>query len=470
MNGPPAKPPEQAELEQRLSEAVLVKAQALGREAQEAAVRAGAPSAEEVPVEIGKQILEQLGERALLRRHLPLLRYDAQAPWRAESAATITDNPSNVLVREDGDVIARPPELSLDLLAGYPNPLAGDRLVEGAEAFRDIARLRAEPLPPEHTGAGAPQNAWTAPAPDAPRYRDGQEYFPKYADRVYGRAVRESGRTWLQYWLWFYFTPNNLLGFGRHQGGWKLVQVGLNDNGVPVVATYAQRVGEAESRPWRHVERVEHSLRSRPVVYISPFTHACYFESGTHPSRAGVDTAYGDGPDVTPFLELFGPWVMWPGRWGGTASRAALSPRGPATHKAWRSPERYHRDTARVPRRLRRLVHAAGRFLYPRAPRLDVELEPGREKTRAVVSYMIPRVGLRRPQCLYVTIHSADDEEQVLAGRVLRVPGVEAGQTIIALSGHVDECVVRTTAYTRLRFRSDVAQVQAKTSLEAPQR
>ena len=35
--------------------------------------------------------------------------------------------------------------------------------------------------------------------------------------RVYGRAVTAAGKAWLQYWLFSYYNPQNVLGFGVHE-------------------------------------------------------------------------------------------------------------------------------------------------------------------------------------------------------------------------------------------------------------
>lgn len=38
----------------------------------------------------------------------------------------------------------------------------------------------------------------------------------RLADRVYGRVREQSGSTYLQYWLWFYYNPKDVAGRGRH--------------------------------------------------------------------------------------------------------------------------------------------------------------------------------------------------------------------------------------------------------------
>ena len=55
-----------------------------------------------------------------------------------------------------------------------------------------------------------------------------------YGDRVYGRVLTSGGKTWLQYWLFSYYNPQNVLGFGVHEGDWEFIQVGLDVDQVPV--------------------------------------------------------------------------------------------------------------------------------------------------------------------------------------------------------------------------------------------
>jgi hypothetical protein len=53
--------------------------------------------------------------------------------------------------------------------------------------------------------------------------------------RVYGHALRDGGRLWLQYWL---FCPDNpqdrgIVRSGRHEGDREMLQVGLGRDGRP---------------------------------------------------------------------------------------------------------------------------------------------------------------------------------------------------------------------------------------------
>ena len=123
-----------------------------------------------------------------------------------------------------------------------------------------------------------------------------------YGDRVYGRAVTTvGGKTWLQYWLFSYYNPQNVLGFGVHEGDWEFVQVGLNADGAPDVATYAQHDG-GERCAWSSVQR---TTGGAPVVYVALASHASYFSSGVNPRGFYPDDYHrGGGYQVRPALEI----------------------------------------------------------------------------------------------------------------------------------------------------------------------
>ena len=76
------------------------------------------------------------------------------------------------------------------------------------------------------------------------------ESSQRFAGRIYGRVVNGSdGRTWLQYWFWLYYNPKNLFGFGKHEGDWEMVQVGLGADGTPELLSYAQ-LKRGDARKW----------------------------------------------------------------------------------------------------------------------------------------------------------------------------------------------------------------------------
>jgi hypothetical protein len=366
-------------------------------------------------------------DRDLLERHLPLLRYDAQSAYRSLSAAAITDWPENALRRADGSTVATGEGvLTLELLCAYPGgePVEpGDVLDEGPDHLAAAAHFQAD---------------------------------PRYSDRIYGRVVRGAARTWLQYWLFYYYNPHNLLGFARHEGDWELVQVGLGADGEPEVATYAQHRGGA-ALAWDEVEHHPDPSGPRPVVYVAPFSNACYPRPGRFLYLGGIDHPAGDGPTVSPLIEPFAEWAAWPGRWGASGGVLAgrfggLSPRSPA-HQAdrWSDPEAFHRRLARpsLRRALRRILAWASDSPPPPAPQLEARLEGA----VALVAYRLPGGWLGRGRHLYLTVHDADAPDQVL-GRLGFTPVRRAGAVEIELARAPIRGLVRATAFGMRRQRS----------------
>jgi hypothetical protein len=368
-----------------------------------------------------------------LERHRPALRYDSQEPYRAISAASITDYEDNRLLGEDGSVLATPrgqgpARLSLAYLADYPpgrEPDDGDRLDEAPDVLAAARRFQAD---------------------------------PDYADRCYGRVKPDGDRTWLQYWLWSYYNPKHLLGFGRHEGDWELVQVGLGPGDEPQVVTISQHT-TGEAKDWEDVER----MGDHPVVYVAPLSHANYFEPGAHPYVIGVDTPDGGADPVLPRIETFGAWDSWPGRWGNSTgvlarfSRGRLGGRSPASPgrqgQKWEHPAAWHmRARLRTPARtMSRGVRQLGRLTYPRLRRLSARAEDG----RLLVDWELDRVPLRGAQRLLVTLHPAEREEEVLLSHAAAIGGRSGTVTIPLPAPLPDEVVVRGSAFNRLRQRSD---------------
>ncbi len=79
--------------------------------------------------------------RILLERHRPRLVYDSHEAYFADSAATWTDSPTNVLRRADGTVLAKPPQLSLALLGPHAYADGASVLADRRDRRHD-ARLR----------------------------------------------------------------------------------------------------------------------------------------------------------------------------------------------------------------------------------------------------------------------------------------------------------------------------------------
>lgn len=378
--------------------------------------------------------------RELLERHLPLLRNDPQEPFLACSAQTIVANPGNALLRDGRTPVASAGEgerpLSLELLATDPERTDGDRLNEAGDEHaieRDALRLQAD---------------------------------PRFADRVYGRAYESGGRTYLQYWFWLYYNPKDVLGGGRHEGDWEMIQLTLEGD-APKVATYAQH-DHSYKEAWERVERHE---ERHPVVYVAAESHASYFESGTHRAFGAADNAYGDGRVVLPQVEELGPWALWPGRWGnstGIGSRlptfvknmfsflrnppAGRSPKSPGNQNPkWDDPPEFERAAhQRVP------LHdqprwQRGKKSYPFAPEIVAATVSG-----DVVTVRYRKAESRPGRHLLVTVNAPGQQGELLAREpIARAP--REGEVRLKLSRTPDDAVVLMSAFNRSRQRSDVA-------------
>jgi hypothetical protein len=324
----------------------------------------------------------------LLARHQPVLKYDSQESYFADSAAEWTDNPGNRLTDKAGNVIATAGHgLTLAFLGphydGGRAATPDDRIGDPATNYRDQARrLHA---------------------------------LPGYANRIYGHAVTDAADDlWLQYWFFYFYNDFNLIGniikAGLHEGDWEMIQIRLRDE-QPDRAVYAQHKG-GESRDWRQVDLVPGT--ERPIVYVARGSHASYFEPGTHWTGAWFD--YADGkrrsPDQTVEIVADGTpewdWVRWPGTWGDTRASGinpldSDSPRGPGRHDQWDHPLSLVETAA---------AHAAAaaklppRPLPPPAPRVAT-----RWSAKGIrVSYQaLASAGRKRPVALNVTVNSPDE-------------------------------------------------------------
>jgi hypothetical protein len=361
-----------------------------------------------------------------LERHRPALRYDSQETYRAMSAASCTDNPGNALLDGRGAKIATAGHgLSLAFLTSYPKPSGDDKLDEAPDPQAAARRFQADPA---------------------------------YADRCYGHVAVDGGRTWLQYWFWSYDNPKNLLGFGRHEGDWEVIQVGLGADDKPEVTTFSQHTA-GEARSWAQVEKIgEH-----PVVYVAPLSHANYYEAGAHPYVIGVDNPDGGVEPVFPRVEPFGDWGHWPGRWGSSAGVAAslsggkLGGRSPASPgrqgMKWDHPAAWH--TAAVVRTpfqaIGRVVRQAGRLFYPRLTGLTAQRAAGAVE----VAWQLDGKPLHAARRLLVTLHPAGQEDLVLATQAAAIRAAQGSVRVELPTGAPEQLVVRASAYNRLRQRSD---------------
>ncbi len=319
----------------------------------------------------------------LLRRFQPVLRYDSNEQFFADSAVQYMVAPGCELRRKrtesgDGAVLAAAqpatgtPALALDLL-GPETYGDGSEVLEG-----DLLGLKGKDY--------------------RERYRRLRMAHPELNNVVYGHAIEANGRLWLQYWLWYFYNDYQLsFGLGTHEGDWEMLQFRFDAAaGVPDVAIYAQhRYGE--KRSWDEVE----TLGERPVVYVARGSHASYFEAGFHQTEAWYDLADGKRRmKHRPTLEILQidtpTWTRWPGRWGDTLPRSGVesnSPTGPGAKKQWTEPDKML-DNPKTP------VHGQGAA----APDVRALRAGGRLRIEYDVTKRDPR-----PHTLVVTVNSADE-------------------------------------------------------------
>ena len=169
----------------------------------------------------------------LLQQFLPRLRYDSNEQYFADSAGEWTDNPGHELRRADGTLLARAP--------------TSRSACSGAATYSDGREAKASDF------ISDPQARLPRPV------REAAGRAPRPRNRVYGHAVEDNGRLWLQYYLWYFYNDYSLaLGAGLHEGDWEMVQFRMHD-AQPDVAVYAQHT-YGEQRPWSDVEK-----RGRPA-------------------------------------------------------------------------------------------------------------------------------------------------------------------------------------------------------------
>jgi len=322
----------------------------------------------------------------LLARHQPVLKYDSQECYFADSAAQWTDNRGHTLVDGNGKVLAKAGDgLSLAFL--------GPTYADGRRAARTHL-------------VGCPTRDYAEQA----RRLHAME---RYANRTYGHAVTDAaGDLWLQYWFFYFFNDYNLIGSvikaGLHEGDWEMIQIRLRDE-RPDHAVYAQH-GKSSSRDWRQVDVVPGA--ERPIVYVARGSHAAYFEPGAHWTGHWFDRADAKRKSRDQRLEIVvddAPewrWMRWPGAWGDTKRRGgnpldADSPNSPGCRPRWEDPlvmlEKEQRAPATAP---------ASRVSAPPAPRVRVDWADGRIRVRYRV---LAAAGRSRPTAIVVTLNSPDE-------------------------------------------------------------
>jgi hypothetical protein len=374
----------------------------------------------------------------LLRRYSPQLRYESQETYFADSAAEMTDNyvaggRQNFLVASGGARIAAAnpadplPNLSLGFLGdpSYANGRAAatSDFLDAANGFyqQDAQRMRA---------AG-------------------------YGDRVYGRAITSGGKTWLQYWLFSYYNPQNVFGFGVHEGDWEFAQVGLDADGAPDVATYAQH-GGGERCAWSQVAKTP---AGAPIVYVALASHASYFAPGVNPRGFYPDDYHrGGGYQVTPALEIVTvatPFMAWRGKWGASSS----SPVAPRRQGKWDAPNTFNANAGACTVGATQLsATARARDMGAEVPVPDITAE--QDGALATVRYEFATLGAdseSRPTTLLVDVAQAG-EPDVAAARRVRVRGRGGAISLRLPPGGDAPYIIGASAFSANGSRSAIAR------------
>lgn len=322
----------------------------------------------------------------LLKRFQPVMRYDSNEQFFADSAAQFIINPGNELRRKqtdsgDGAVLAsaQPSNGQAQLTLAFLGPKTYHD--ESPVLDGDIISVRGQDY--------------------RKQYREMRVAHPELNNIMYGHAIESNGRIWLQYWFWYFYNDYRLsFNLGLHEGDWEMVQLRMDAGGTqPDLAVYAQHKYAAQ-RPWEQVEKSA-TQPDRPIVYVARGSHASYFDRGFHQTEAWYDLADGKREAPRLALEILGDtdpsWACWTGHWGDTIPRDALesdSPTGPGAKKQWLGPDKLL-DSAPT-------VSSHGE--PPDAPDVQILRNNGRLRCEYDVSKRDPR-----PATLIITVNSKDE-------------------------------------------------------------
>lgn len=249
------------------------------------------------------------------------------------SSGTSAEN-TDLVPESDRDLAARyAPILYLDPAEIYW-PTDVRAILDHATFWRDSTKVEGPPVPSDTLRDRGDSSASVRLALEGRSPRDAYvSYRFAYDNITYSRIVhRADGSRIVQYWLFYVFND----GVNDHEGDWEMIQVHLDDDMLPVRATYSQH-NTGRSRHWSEVPR----SGSHPHVFIAFGSHASYFTAGSHSLSSdpcgltGLDTTSDKivlKPDAGYRLEMLGaqPWLTFEGRWGAPGSAEFSSgPRGP---------------------------------------------------------------------------------------------------------------------------------------------
>ena len=394
----------------------------------------------------------------LLRRHAPILRFDAMESLRPTTIDAFVDAS---IVRDDAVKI----------------PVQGDVLDK--LAVEGKATWQLDPL-----GDARPESTAACSAALLAAYRQSEN--PAAQGVCYGSVVETARAIFLQYWF-FYVDNPCVLPLGRHDGDWELVQVRVRKRDRRAThVTVAQHGGPETQRMAPETPR--------PVVFVALDSHACYLKRGAQPllplsdvcdagqqpegdlvvermpvdgwplwrGRWGVDR--GPGTSIARRLHL--PWTPAPLRWINRTVQAGDSPSSPSWQGSWPSPAGFqargvvHKGT-RVA--LRRFAHWLGRLTWPRtAPTMRIERVAA---DRVTVVAKAHGHGPRRVRFVAVLLHEAE------TGRPLALRRVKAhgDEHTIPLPASTTPLAWRAAGYNLLRQRGDASPSHPLDDRAAPE-
>jgi hypothetical protein len=383
----------------------------------------------------------------LLERFRPLLVYDLQEEHRAITVESLVENPGNVLLRGNR------------VLAEAGGAAGGGLTLELLRSMSVDGTAREEDRVSQVSAAAAM------------RFTQEPARYPACA---YGRVVEDGDFIWLQYWLWFYFRLGNMFGWRQHQGGWELMQIGLDRAKWEPRVVCAKQGDGACAAGWEEVARWEcpdpcHGSCTHPVANVRLFTHAIHFDAA--PAASLRPRGPASAPERRlPEIRMLEGWNDWPGRWGATTISQfgfGKSPRAPAHQKrGWQSAAQFHRKA----RNRKRALWGNAFSARPAPPSIEEVVGAGAEMRVTVTT---PRVRLHRARWLFVTVHEAEH------GRVIRKRIARAGKDgVTSLSIPLLDrdagvrLFVAVSAFDRWRRRSHATKTDAlrRASQESPRR
>jgi hypothetical protein len=266
--------------------------------------------------------LETIDYDSMLDAHVPIVAYDLQEQFSLLSSSAATDFYDE---SDDPD----DPDDANSLIDGTGSFASANPVVASSQG---IDQLGLDYLGASYASGPGRRAATTATGSDylsergnsfAQYEQDSGSMEATRANRLYGRVVHDaSDKIWLQYWLYYYYDPQeNFLGSGVHEGDWEMVQVRLDALGTPEAAAYAQH-GGGEICGWSEVAEVD----DHPVVYVARDSHASYFRDDVYEEPSPDDSADGQAAHSKHRRRRYGTaWNGYGGQGDGETPATARS-------------------------------------------------------------------------------------------------------------------------------------------------